>query len=137
MSVVEKVIKISRTKTGTPCLWESTSVFDNLTRATIITSSTGEKKEAFEINVYKEKQAKVPIETNDLIVKAFKDQHGIAYSIFSIVDISAMDNTATIIPVYRKSSLSDEEVASEYKHLLDLCIKKIEENTFVYSYITK
>ncbi len=137
MSVIEKVIKISRTKTGTPCLWESTSVFDNLSRATIITTASGDKKEAIELNVYKEKQAKIPIDVNDLIVKAFKDQHGIAYSIFTITDISAMDNTAKIIPIYRKSSLVEETVPKDYEYLLNLCLKKLEENTFVYSYISE
>lgn len=137
MSIVEKVIKISRTKEGIPCLWESTSIFSNLSRATVITNKNGERKEALEINVYKEKQAKVPIETNDLIVKAFKDQHGVAYSIFIIESISAMDNTASIIPIYRKSSLIEENPPKEYEDLLNVCLKKLEENTFVYSYIPK
>jgi hypothetical protein len=135
--IVEKKIKIARTRSGVPCLWESTMKFADLRRATAILSESGEAKPAVFVNAEKEKQALVPIQQGDLISKAFEDKHGVALSVFKIVDISPMENTATIVPVYRKSSLITEyTVPAEYKNIVTSCMDKLEKPTHVLAYMS-
>jgi len=124
--VIEKTIKITRSRSGIPCLWESLTAFDNLTRATVILSSQGAPKKAFYLNENREKQALVPIVENDYIAKAFRDSNGIAISVFRINSISTETNEAEIVPVYRKSSLIDEEVPAEYVAIVDYTLKKLD-----------
>ena len=57
--VIEKTIKITRSRSGIPCLWESLTTFDNLTRATVILSAQGEPKKAFYLNENREKEVPV------------------------------------------------------------------------------
>jgi hypothetical protein len=136
-TIVEKKIKIARTRSGVPCLWESTMKFADLRRATAILGNTGNAKAAVFVNKEKEKQALVPIQQGDYISKAFEDKHGVALSVFKIVDISPMENTATIIPVYRKSSLINEyTIPAEYKEMVETCMTKLEDPTNVIAYMT-
>jgi hypothetical protein len=133
-TIVEKKIKIARTRSGVPCLWESTMKFADLKRSTAIFSSVGESKPAVYINKEKEKQALVPIEVGDYITKAFEDKHGVALSVFRIIDVSPMENAAAIVPVYRKSSLIQEyAVPNEFVHMIDQCVNKLKDDTFVLS----
>jgi hypothetical protein len=127
MEIVEqKKIKIARTRSGVPCLWESNMKFADLRRATVIFSKEGEGKQAVFVNAEKEKQALVPIKEGDFISKAFEDKHGVALSVFKILDVSSQDNTATILPVYRKSSLiSEYTVPGEYDAMVNLSIDKL------------
>lgn len=130
--ITEKKIKIARTRSGVPCLWESTMKFADLRRATAILSKEGTAKTAVFVNKEKEKQALVPIELGDYIAKAFEDKHGVALSVFKIIEISPMENTAAIVPVYRKSSLIKEYVIPfEYKGMVELCMAKLENTTTV------
>jgi hypothetical protein len=130
--VQEKKIKIARTRTGVPCLWESTMKFADLRRATVILDSEGKGKPAVYLNTDREKQALVPIVVGDQISKAFEDKHGIALSVFKITEISSMENTATIVPVYRKSSLiSEYEVPSEHAVSVDKAVRKLTETTVI------
>jgi hypothetical protein len=136
-TIVEKKIKIARTRSGVPCLWESTMKFADLRRATAILGNTGNAKAAVFVNKEKEKQALVPIQQGDYISKAFEDKHGVALSVFKIVDISPMENTATIVPVYRKSSLINEyTIPTEYKEMVETCMTKLEDPTNVIAYMT-
>ena len=124
--VSKKTIKIARTKTGVPCLWESLMNFSDLKRSTVILDNNGESKTAVFLNEEKEKQALVPIQVGDYISKSFQDQHGIAISVFRIEEISPMANSAVIIPVYRKSSLEENETTpSEYKNMVDYSVRKL------------
>jgi hypothetical protein len=61
----EKTIKISRTRTGVPCLWESLMSFSDLKRSTVILDKDGNPKNAVFLNEDREKQALVPIELGD------------------------------------------------------------------------
>lgn len=136
-TIVEKKIKIARTRSGVPCLWESTMKFADLRRATTILGNAGSAKAAVFVNKEKEKQALVPIQSGDYISKAFEDKHGVALSVFKIVDISPMENTATIVPVYRKSSLiSEYTIPSEYKEMVETCMTKLEDPSNVIAYMT-
>ncbi len=136
-TIVEKKIKIARTRSGVPCLWESTMKFADLRRATAILGNSGGAKAAVFVNKEKEKQALVPIQPGDYISKAFEDKHGVALSVFKIVDISPMENTATIVPVYRKSSLITEyTIPSEYKEMVETCMTKLENPTNVIAYMS-
>jgi superfamily II RNA helicase len=89
------------------------------------------------INKEKEKQALIPIQSGDYISKAFEDKHGVALSVFKIVEISPMENTATIVPVYRKSSLISEYIIpTEYKEMVETCMTKLEDSTNVIAYMS-
>jgi hypothetical protein len=111
-TITERTIKIARTRTGAPCLWESYSEFDNgLVRSTIITDKDGNIKKSIFVKNAKNKQALVPIEPGDVIVKVFRDNIGIAISLLEIKDISSLKNEAQILPIYRKSS---EETSTKY-----------------------
>lgn len=135
--VIEKKIKIARTRTGIPCLWESTMSFADLRRATAILDSDGGAKGAVYLNREKEKQALVPIKIGDQISKAFEDKHGVALSVFQIIDISSMENTATIIPVYRKSSLiSEYKVPQEHTLCVNKAMSKLTESSVI-SYLSE
>jgi len=126
-TIKEKKIKIARTRNGVPCLWESLMVFSDLRRATVIFGKDKESKPAVFINEEKEKQALVPIQPGDYISKAFEDKHGIALSVFKIDEISSLENTATITPVYRKSSLISEYIVDPpYKDMVNFTMEKLE-----------
>ena len=136
--IIDKIIKIARTRTGVPCLWESTMKFADLRRATAILDRNGKSKAAVFLNADKEKQALVPIQQNDYIAKAFEDKHGVALSVFKVTEISSMENTATIVPVYRKSSLIAEyEVPTEYQHMIESVISKLGNAKHVVSYMSE
>lgn len=136
--IINKRIKIARTRTGVPCLWESTMKFADLRRATVILDSNGKSKAAVFLNTDKEKQALVPIRQNDYIAKAFEDKHGIALSVFKVTEISSMENTAVIAPVYRKSSLIAEyEVPVEYSQIISTVTQKLKDEKFVTSYMSE
>lgn len=131
--VTEKTIKIARSKKGLPCLWESLVNFSDLRRATIILDSNGESKQSLYWNNTREKQALVPIVEGDMIVKSFKDQHGIALSIFKIQSISNMSNEAVIYPIYRKSSQVDEIYPMEFTNVIHLVVDKLQGESVIVS----
>ena len=136
MEINEKIIKIARTRTGVPCLWESLVSFDDLQRSTAILDKNGNPKKALYLNETREKQALVPIEVGDYVSKSFFDRHGIAISLFKVMEISAMGNDATILPVYRKSSLVSEYVVPvEYKKMVDATLSKLTGETKVISHM--
>jgi hypothetical protein len=131
-TIKEKKIKIARTRNGVPCLWESLMSFSDLKRATVIYGKDKEIKSAVFVNQDREKQALVPIQTGDYISKAFEDKHGVALSVFRIDEISPMENSATITPVYRKSSLISEYVIDkDYKSMVEETISKLENNKVI------
>jgi len=134
--LTEKKIKITRTKSGVPCLWESLTTFDNLKRATVILDQHGKNKKCFYYNNAREKQALVPISPNDLIVKAFQDDHGVALSLFRINNIHSVNNEAEIIPIYRKSSLIEEGIPEDVADILNKATEKLNHGT-VYSFKTE
>jgi hypothetical protein len=48
-----------------------------------------------------------------------------------------MENTATIVPVYRKSSLISEYIIpTEYKEMVETCMTKLEDSTNVIAYMS-
>jgi len=135
-TVEQKKIKIARTRTGVPCLWESNMKFADLRRATVIFNKDGGAKAAVFLNPEKEKQALVPIKEGDYISKAFEDKHGVALSVFKVVTVSSQDNSADILPVYRKSSLISEYVVpAEYKEMIGLTTDKLTTPTNVVSFM--
>ncbi len=130
--IKEKKIKIARTRNGVPCLWESLMNFADLRRATVIYSKNKEAKNAVFVNQERDKQALVPIQTGDYISKAFEDKHGVALSVFRIDEISPMENSATITPVYRKSSLISEYIVDkEYKSMVEETVEKLDSKRII------
>jgi hypothetical protein len=125
--VTNKTIKIARTRSGVPCLWESLMNFADLKRSTVILDEKGNSKVAVFLNEEREKQALVPVVVGDYISKSFADKNGVAISLFKIVDISSMKNEAVIVPVYRKSSLvNEEEYPGEYYHMILTTLAKLD-----------
>ena len=121
-----KTIKIARTRTGVPCLWESLMSFADLKRSTVILDEKGKAKIAVFLNAEKEKQALVPITEGDFISKSFEDKNGVALSLFKVLEISPMKNEAVIVPVYRKSSfVSEDTYPSEYNEMILKTIAKL------------
>lgn len=130
--IKDKKIKIARTRNGVPCLWESVMSFSDLRRSTVIYSKDKKVKNAIFVDQDREKQALIPIEVGDFISKAFEDKHGIALSVFRIDDISPMENSAVIIPVYRKSSLiSNYIVDSDYQKMVEETIEKLDSRRII------
>ena len=100
--------------------------FSDLKRSTVILDKRGQFKNAVFLNEEREKQALVPIAIGDYISKSFEDQNGISLSLFKVLEISAMGNEAVIIPVYRKSSLINEEsYPAEYQDMIMTSIAKL------------
>lgn len=136
--VIQKTIKIARTRGGIPCLWESNVSFTELDRATVILNKVGNPKPAVFVQPSKEKQALVPIQSGDFVSKVFKDKHGIALSVFEILEISPTENTAVILPVYRKSStITEYTVPAEYENMVNTCISKLTTPSAVVSFLNK
>lgn len=131
-----KSIKIARTRTGIPCLWESSTQFDDLRRATVVYNSDGSHKVAVFLKKESEKQALVPILEGDLISKVFQDKNGYAISIFAIYEISAQKNEAVVYPVFRRSSFDENNTwaGTVYDKMVSETIKKLEaEEQLIYA----
>ena len=135
--VVLRTIKIARTKGGTPCLWESYSEFDNLVRTTVITNETGEIKNSVFVRNRKNKQALIPVDAGDCIVKVFKDTVGIAISVLIIHEVSSQKNEATIYPTFRKESSEEKTIPQGYENAINLCIEKLENSDLIISELAK
>jgi len=135
--LILRTIKIARTKGGTPCLWESYSEFDNLIRTTVIVDNEGKIKDSIFVRNQKNKQALIPIDENDCIIKVFKDTIGIAVSVLIIHEISAQRNEAVIYPTFRKESSEDKEFPSEYLEAITKCLEKLEDYDLIVSQINK
>ena len=125
--VATKTIKIARTKTGVPCLWESSTDFADLRRATVVYNSDASHKKALFMKKNSEKQALVPIAAGDYISKAFEDKNGYALSVFRIHEISPMKNEAVIYPVFRRSSFETDRTweGTSYESMVDETIAKL------------
>lgn len=132
--VKDKKIKIARSRKGIPCLWESLTTFEDLKRATVIFSADKKPKDSLFYNAEAIKQALVPIKVGDYVSKAFQDKYGVALSVFKVTEISSMDNTATMVPVYRKSSqITEWTNPEEYSEMISLTCKKLEKDQYVVS----
>jgi hypothetical protein len=135
-TVNPKIIKIARSRTGIPCLWESSTDFSDLRRVTVVYNSDRTHKKALFTRKNSEKQALVPIAVGDYVSKAFEDRNGYALSIFEVTEISSMKNEATIIPVFRRSSMITERTweGTTFEKMVEETIAKLDpENTVVYA----
>jgi len=133
--ITTKTIKIARTRTGVPCLWESSTDFSDLRRATVVYNEDGSHKTALFTKSNSQKQALVPVSAGDLISKAFEDKNGYALSVFKVAEISPMKNEAVIFPVFRRSSLDIGNTweGTEYEHMVVETIAKLQEGEVVYA----
>ena len=138
--IIAKEIKIARTRTGVPCLWESSTNFEDLRRATVVYNADGTHKTAVFVKKESEKQALVPISVGDLVSKVFQDKNGYAISVFMIHEISPMKNEAVIYPVFRRSSFDSENTwkGTAYENMVRETIEKLEnEEPVVYAQFEK
>jgi hypothetical protein len=88
----------------------------------------------------KNKQALVPIEAGDCIIKAFRDNIGIAISVLVINEISSSSNEATIYPTYRKpseSSVEDCPYPAEFRNAITMAISKLTDDELVLCELVK
>jgi hypothetical protein len=134
--VSNKTIKIARTRTGVPCLWESSTEFADLRRATVVYNSDITHKKALFLKKNSEKQALVPISVGDYISKAFQDKHGYALSVFEVTESSPMKNEAVIFPVFRRSSLETGNTweGTQFEKMINETINKLQtDNSQVYA----
>lgn len=132
-TILERTIKVARTKTGAPCLWESYSEFDNgLIRSTIIIDTDGNIKNSVFLKNAKNKQALVPIQEGDIIVKAFRDNIGIAISLLEIQSLSTAKNEAQILPIYRKASdVLNLQAPEKYTDAIMEATKKLDNSDMI------
>jgi hypothetical protein len=134
--VATKTIKIARTRTGVPCLWESSTDFSDLRRSTVIYNTDGTHKKAIFLKKNSEKQALVPVSPGDYISKAFEDKNGYALSVFVVHEISPLKNEAVIYPVFRRSSLDKNRTweGTPYESMVEDTIAKLQyEDKIVYA----
>jgi hypothetical protein len=137
-TVVEKKIKIARTKTGSPCLWESLTNFDGMKRAIAIADKNGEIKKSIFIRTSGQKQCLIPITEGDYIVKVFSDEKGIATSLLEIIKISNTSNSADLKLIFRSSV--DGMYGDSYENFINaikLTEEKLEDNTKILSQLLK
>lgn len=132
MDVTEKRIKIARTKSGTPCLWESYTEFDNLKRAIVIINKDGDIKNSIFVRQFGNKQSLVPIVEGDYVVKIFNDNNGKSLSVLEIKKISNSSNHAEMLLVYRDTGNDSQ---GKYQTIFNEGIKaaenKMEDKNFI------
>lgn len=140
MDVSEKRIKIARTKSGTPCLWESYTEFDDLKRAIVIIDKTGDIKNSIFIRQHGSKQSLIPVNEGDYVVKIFNDKAGKAVSVLEIKKIANNSNHAEMLLVYRNTEDSTQNAYSEqgkletnFKAGIYAAEQKMENKTFIAS----
>jgi len=134
MDVTEKKIKIARTKSGTPCLWESYTEFDDLKRAIVITNKEGDIKNSIFIRQFGSKQCLVPIDEGDRIVKTFTDKNGQSISVLEIKKISNSSNHAEMLLVYRDAGGQTQGKFDEvFAKGIKAATQKMENKSFVAS----
>lgn len=125
-NITEKKIKIARTKTGTPCLWESYTEFDDLKRAIVIVNKDGKLKGTIFVRRSGSKQCLVPITEGDFIVKIFEDEHGNSVSLLKILNISNNSNQAELILEYRDANGNiTGKLDDKFKDVIDITKRKI------------
>ncbi|MCK9574604.1 MAG: hypothetical protein WC979_01725 [Candidatus Pacearchaeota archaeon] len=115
MEINEKQIKIARTKSGTPCLWESYTEFDNLKRAIVVIGKEGEIKNSIFIRQFGSKQSLIPIDEGDHIVKIFNDNNGTSVSVLEIKKIANSSNHAEMLLKYREATGSEQSSTCEQR----------------------
>lgn len=133
MDVTEKHIKIARTKSGTPCLWESYTEFENLKRAIVIVNNAGELKKSIFIRQYGAKQSLIPISEGDHVVKIFSDNNGTAVSVLEIIKISNSSNQADLMLKYRETGENSSSCNPKFSAGVKSAYQKMENKNFVAS----
>jgi len=126
MDVTEKRIKIARSKSGIPCLWESYTEFDDLKRAIVIISKDGDIKNSVFKRQFGSKQSLVPIDEGDYVVKIFIDNKGKSVSVLEIKKIANTSNHAEMLLVYRDSTDESQGEQGNYKDIFANGIKAAE-----------
>jgi hypothetical protein len=103
-NITEKKIKIARTKSGSPCLWESYAEFDDLKRAIIIVDKDGKIKNSIFVRQSGSKQSLIPVVEGDFLVKVFADKQGNSVSLLEIRKIANDSNLAELMLIYRNAN---------------------------------
>ena len=131
-NITEKKIKIARTKSGSPCLWESYAEFDDLKRAILIVDKDGNVKNSIFVRKSGPKQSLIPVNENDLLIKLFEDNDGKSISLLEIRKISNNSNHAELLLIYRKTDKDETGILEEkFKNAIALAEKKMKDPTFV------
>jgi len=133
-NITEKKIKIARTKSGSPCLWESYSEFDNLKRAIIIVNSEGEIKNSIFIRKSGSKQSLIPISEGDYVIKTFEDIQGKSISLLEVQKIANDSNYATLFLKYREAGTDViGDLEEKFIDAINTAKNKMEDPTYIAS----
>jgi hypothetical protein len=131
-NITEKKIKIARTKSGSPCLWESYAEFDDLKRAIIIVDKDGNIKNSIFVRKTGSKQSLIPVIEGDYIVKVFADAQGTSQSLLEIRKIANDSNHAELMLLFRNAN---GQVTGSLDAKFENCIKTAEQKMTDPTYI--
>lgn len=131
-NITEKKIKIARTKSGSPCLWESYAEFDDLKRAILIVDKDGKVKNSIFVRKSGPKQSLVPVNEGDYVVKVFSDAQGGSVSLLEIRKISNNSNHAELMLMYRNAQGNVSGVLdTKFETAITLAEKKMKNPAFI------
>lgn len=95
-----KNVKITRSQSGTPCIWESGGGYSNTGIAQIITDGQGNPKSAIHVRTHGDlackEHALIPIREGDHIVTVNRHWDRVAIKVEFIASIQ--EDTATVVP---------------------------------------
>lgn len=133
-NITSKQIKIARTTSGSPCLWESYVKFDDLKRATVIVDKEGNIKRSIFIRKNGDKQSLIPIDKGDFVIKIFEDKDGVSKSVLEIKDISYKSNHADLLLVFRDTPKEKfGKIENFFQTGIDAAEEKMKDSTFIAS----
>ncbi len=113
-----KKIKVMRTKKGTPFLWESYNVYDEVVKSVAMLDGQGNFKNSIFSKRRSSRQSIVPLTEGDYILKFFKStkEDVMSMSIFEITNISSTSNDVSADCTIRFENLP---------HVMDKKVKKV------------
>lgn len=114
-----KKVKIERTKTGIPAMWESGGGYTNTGKAVIITDGQGDPKPAVYIKrrgeLANREHALIPIETGDHIITADHHRRDFHIDIYRITDISGDTATAEKLHEYSRGKWTEPDISRVFE----------------------
>lgn len=101
-----KIINFQRTKKGYPVFPTGKVTRDNTEKYVFLYNLNGNEK----LSIDKKKFKLSFLETNDLIIKIYKDNIGIGFSVFYVQEIFNMNNRGRGILLIRKSPQDNDKI---------------------------
>lgn len=96
----EKFLKMVRSKSGLPCVWERGGGYSNIGDAQIVTDGQGYPKRAIHVRTYGDlacgDHALIPVEVGDHVVTVDRHRDKVSAKVERIVSIQ--EDSATVVP---------------------------------------